>query len=387
LSSSASEAALAAVEACLQSARPAPLHEPLFAGNEWKYVKECLDTGWVSSAGSYVGRFEEMLGALTGTHAVATVNGTAALHMSLILAGVQPGDEVVVPAMTFVGTANAVAHCGAIPHFADSAPDTLGIDPARLEAHLQNIADRRGGTLVNRATGRPIRAVIAMHCFGHPVDLDPLAALCRSYDLVLIEDAAEALGSLYKGKHVGGIGRLAALSFNGNKTITTGGGGAILAADPELARRAKHLTTTARLEAGWGFDHDAVGYNYRMPNINAALGCAQIEALPELLAAKRRLAERYRAAIAPLAGVRFFAEPHFAHSNYWLNALQFETHAERERFLARANARGVLSRPPWRLMPDLPMFDGAPAMELPVARSMAENLANIPSGPALAPGS
>jgi perosamine synthetase len=223
-----------------------------------------------------------------------------------------------------------------------------------------------------------------MHCFGHPVDLDPLAELCRRYDLVLIEDAAEALGSLYKNRHVGGIGRLAALSFNGNKTITTGGGGAILTSDPDLAKRAKHLTTTARTESGWTYSHDAIGYNYRMPNINAALGCAQLEELPALLLAKRQLAERYRAAVAPLKEVRFFSEPSFAHSNYWLNTLVFETNAERDRFLALANQRGLLGRPPWRLMPDLPMFTDAPSMDLPIARSLAGNLANIPSGPALA---
>ncbi|MGO9133448.1 MAG: LegC family aminotransferase [Methylovirgula sp.] len=381
----AAEAALAALEACLPARRPLALHEPLFAGNEWTYVKACLDTGWVSSVGAYVDRFEEMLSDMTGAHAVATVNGTAALHLALLLAGVQPGDEVIVPALTFVATANAVAYCHAIPHFAEVAEDTLGIDPMRLEAYLDKIGEFKAGTLYNCMTQRPIRAVIAMHCFGHPVDLDPLADTCRRHDLILVEDAAEALGSLYKGKHVGGTGRLATLSFNGNKTITTGGGGAVLTCDPDLAKRAKHLSTTARKAAGWNFEHDEIGYNYRMPNINAALGCAQIEALPQYLTAKRQLADLYRAAIGPLNlnGVRFIDEPPFARSNFWLNTLHFEADRARDQFLKIANERGLQCRPPWRLMPDLPIFANAPSMPLATARSLAATLANIPSGPGL----
>ena len=270
---------------------PAALHEPEIAGNEWTYVKECLDTGWVSSVGSYVDRFEAMIAEQTGAkHAIATVNGTAALHACYTLAGVKAGDEVIVPTLTFVGTANAVAYLGAAPHFADSDERTLGLDPVSLEEHLSDIAEVRDGACVNRISGRPIKAVVAVHLYGHPADLDALAAVCRRFDLTLIEDAAESIGSYYKGRHTGNHGRLAALSFNGNKIVTTGGGGAILTNDDALAAIAKHLTTTAKRPHAWAYDHDRVGFNYRMPNINAAMGCAQLERLEDMLERKRTLA-------------------------------------------------------------------------------------------------
>lgn len=366
------------------------LHEPLFAGREWEYVKECLDTGWVSSGGAFVERFERMLaGEVGAARAVATVNGTAALHACLLVAGVRPGDEVVMPTLTFVATANAVSHCGGIPHFVDSAPDTLGVDPARLERHIAAIADRRGGAWVNRRTGRTIRAVVPVHIFGHPVDIDPIAAMCRDLGMFLVEDAAEALGSVYKGRPAGRAGRLAAFSFNGNKTITTGGGGAIVTDDAELARRVRHLTTTARLASGWGFDHDQVGYNYRMPNINAALGCAQLEQLAGFVARKRALAARYVDAFAGVKGVRVFVEPAFARSNYWLNAILLDAPAgaapgaARDAVLAATNEAGLQTRPVWTLMHRLPMYRDSPRDDLAVAEDLAARLVNIPSSPSL----
>ena len=367
-----------------------PLHEPEFAGNEWPYVKECIDTGWVSSAGSFVDRFEEMLADYTGVgRAVAVVNGTAALHVALRLAGVQEGDEVLVPALTFVATANAVAYCGAVPHFIDSEMATLGVDPEKLDAYLHEVATRRDGEVVNPHTGRPLRAVIAMHAFGHPVDLDPLAKVCDRHGLVLIEDAAEALGSLYKGEHVGRWGRLSTLSFNGNKTITTGGGGAILTDDDALADQAKHLTTTAKAPHRWAYVHDQLGYNYRLPNINAALGCAQLEQLPSFLERKRQLARRYADVFEAVDSVSFVQEPSFARSNYWLNAvlLDEEVAERRDEVLDRTNDQGYMTRPAWRLMHRLPMYRSCPHMDLSTAKRLEQALINIPSSASLVPSS
>ncbi|WP_236021461.1 LegC family aminotransferase [Geomesophilobacter sediminis] len=365
------------------------MHEPSFAGNEWAYVKECLDTGWVSSVGAFVDRLEADLANFTGVkRAIAVVNGTAALHICLILAGVEAGDEVLIPALTFVATANAVSYCGGVPHFVDSELHTLGVDPKRLAVYLTETAEVRDSGCYNRHTGRRIKAVVPMHTFGHPVDLDELAAVCRQFRLELIEDAAESLGSYYKGSHTGNIGRLAALSFNGNKIVTTGGGGAILTNDEALAARAKHLTTTAKVPHRWEFNHDRIGYNYRLPNLNAALGCAQLEQLPGFLANKRRLAQSYAAAFAGAEGIRFISEPGFARSNYWLNALLLdEEHSgQRDALLALTNDGGVMTRPAWNLMHRLPMFAGCPRMELPVAESLERRLINIPSSARLAEG-
>ncbi len=358
------------------------LHEPEFAGNEWGYVKECLDTGWVSSVGSYVDRFEAMLADYTGARrAVAVVNGTAALHVCLILAGVGRDDEVIMPALTFVATANAVTYLGAIPHFTDSEERTLGLDPARLGEYLAEIAEQRGSECFNRVTGRRIKAVVPMHAFGHPVDLDPLAEVCDRYGLTLVEDAAESLGSFYKEKHTGRHGRLAALSFNGNKIITTGGGGAILTDDDELGLLAKHLTTTAKVPHRWEFVHDMTGFNYRLPNINAALGCAQLEELPGFLVRKRALTERYAKAFEGINGIRLFTEQPFARSNYWLNTLILdEVHAhERDTLLAITNDAGIMTRPAWQLLHHLPMYAACPKMDLRVAESLAQRIINIPS--------
>ncbi len=294
-----------------------PLHEPSFLGNEWKYVKECLDTGWVSSVGKYVDRFERDLEVYTGVkHAVATVNGTAALHVCLELVGVQPNDEVLLPALTFVATANAVCYCKAIPHFVDSTEETLGLCPDKLNDYLGEVAEIKSGQCINRQSKRRIKAVVAMHTFGHPVDLDPLVEVCKKYHLDLVEDAAESLGSYYKGDHTGNWGVLSAMSFNGNKIITAGGGGAVLTNDANLAKKAKHLTTTAKIEHRWEYIHDHIGYNYRLPNINAALGCAQLEQLPKYLKSKRILAQRYQKVFEKVAGVRFYTESKDPHCNY-----------------------------------------------------------------------
>jgi perosamine synthetase len=358
------------------------LHEPEFGGNEWAYVKDCLDTGWVSSVGAYVDRFERDLQDVTGvSHAVATANGTAALHICLLLAGVEPGDEVLVPALTFVATANAVSYTGATPHFVDSETVSLGVDSVALEAYLARTADRVDGRCVNRATGRVIRALVVMHVFGHPADLEALDALAARWGLVLVEDAAESLGSFYQGRHTGNVGRVSALSFNGNKVVTTGGGGAVLTNDPVLGRRAKHLTTTARVAHRWNFLHDEVGYNYRLPNLNAALGCAQLEQLPGLLERKRVLAGRYAQAFAGVAGVSMLREPPQTRGNFWLNALMLASPDElrRDAVLATLNEAGYMSRPVWRLMHRLPMYSACPRMDLPVAESLEARVINLPS--------
>lgn len=358
---------------------PAMLHEPYFAGNEWTYVKDCIDSGWVSSVGTYVDRFEAALGALVGGHAVAVVNGTAALHICLLLAGVQPGDEVIAPTLTFVATANSIVYCGAIPHFADSSPETLGIDPERLDNHLRSVASFAHGICINRNTGRPIRAILPMHTFGHPVDMNALAAVAERWGLEMVEDAAEALGSTYCGRPAGSLCRLAAMSFNGNKIATTGGGGAVITSDVTLAHRAKHLTTTAKQPHRWAFAHNEVGWNYRMPNLNAALGLAQLEQLQNFVTAKRRLAERYRAALAGISGLRFVVEPRLSRSNYWLNAVLINDVSRRDDVLAATNDAGYMTRPAWQPMHRLPMYRDCPRAALPVAEDIECRLINLPS--------
>lgn len=381
---SAADAALDAVEAVLPPHRPVALHEPTLRGNEWAYVKECLDSGWVSTVGSFVTRFEQELAAYCGVqHAIAAVNGTAALHIAMVVAGVRAGDEVIVPALTFVGTVNAISYCGAIPHFADVDLETLGLDPDKLNRYLDEIAVRQDGVTINRITGQVIRALVMMHTFGHPGHTSALAKICRACSIAFVEDAAEAIGSRRDGSHVGASGLVSCLSFNGNKILTTGGGGAILTNDAEVARRARHLTTTARVPAGWEFDHDEVGYNYRLPNINAAMGCAQLEALPGLLAAKRQLAERYRAKFGEVTGVQFICEPAGAESNYWLCAVLFDDQVQRDRFLEISNARGIQTRPPWRPMHRLPMYADCPRMPLDLTEDLVSRIANIPSSPSL----
>jgi len=380
------EEVTSALQRCLPD-EEAALHEPTFEGSEWAYVKECLDTGWVSTAGGYVDRFEEELSDYTGAkQAVAVNSGTSALHVALRVVGVGQGDEVLVPALTFVATANAIAYRGATPHFVDSEVCTLGVNPGKLGAYLNDTAEMREGTCVNVETGRPIRAVVPMHAYGHPVDLDPLEKVCDTYNLMLVEDAAESLGSLYKGEHTGTAGRCAAISFNGNKTITTGGGGALLTDDEALAGEARHLTQVAKQDHPWAYHHDRTGYNYRMPNLNAALGCAQLEQLPSFLKRKRALAERYQDAFAGVGGVTFFTEPGFARSNYWLNVLllKAEDESQRDAVLEHTREAGFETRPTWRLLNALPMYEDCPQMDLSVAKSLERRLINLPSTPHLA---
>lgn len=361
---------------------PAALHEPTFAGNEWAYVKDCLDSTFVSSVGRYVNRFEADLAAFTGArHAIAVVNGTAALQVALRLAGVRDGDEVLAPALSFVATAAAVRHARATPHFVDSSEETLGVDPVALREYLRRTTELHGDGCVNRATGRAIRALVPMHTFGHPVDIDGLLAVARDFRLALVEDAAESLGSTVGGRHTGTFGLLGTLSFNGNKTVTTGGGGAILTNDDALARRGKHLTTTAKVPHRWNFVHDEVGYNFRMPNINAALGCAQLEQLPGFVEAKRRLFERYAAAFRDVTRTHIVAEPPGCRSNYWLQALLLDESvaAERDAILTATNDAGLMTRPAWRLMHRLDPYRDCPRMALPVAESLERRLINLPS--------
>jgi perosamine synthetase len=361
---------------------PVALHEPCFSGNEWAYMKDCLDSTYVSYIGKYVDRFESMLVEYTGIKkAVAVVNGTAALHVALKLAGVERGDEVFVPALTFVATANAVTYCGAIPHFVDSEERTLGLDPHKLKEYLKNIAQVNSVGCMNKLSGRRITAIIPVHLFGHPVDLDPLAEVCKEYKIEMVEDAAESLGSYYKGIHTGNWGKLSILSFNGNKTITTGGGGAIMTSDESLGKLAKHLTSTAKIPHRWEYRHDDVGYNYRLPNINAALGCAQMEQLPKFLEQKRCLADRYQDAFKEIKGIRFFTEPSFARSNYWLNVLLLsDTFCEkRDEVLEKTSNKGIMTRPAWTLMNKLSIFENCPAMDLCCAENLSKRIINIPS--------
>jgi perosamine synthetase len=360
----------------------AVLHEPRFNGNEWKYLKECLDSTFVSSVGKFVDRFESELAAYTGAkHVVAMVNGTSALHVALQLAGVKAGDEVLVPALTFVATANAVSYCGANPHFIDSEERTLGIDPQALREYLQDITDVRGGHCLNRETGRIIRALVPMHVFGHPVDIEGALSVAKDFHLALVEDAAESLGSTYQGRHMGSFGLMGALSFNGNKTITTGGGGAITTNNQALAQRAKHMTTTAKVPHRWDYVHDQIGYNYRLPNINAALGCAQLEQLGGILESKRELFERYKSAFANIPEVNIVAEPSGCRSNYWLQTLMLDesTANQKEAILTATNDAGLMTRPTWTLMHRLVPYRECPKMKLPVAETLEKRLINLPS--------
>ena len=368
------------------TAKTYPLHEPTFHGNEWKYVKECLDSTFVSSVGKFVDRFEVDLATYTGAkHSVAVVNGTAALHIALKLASVSTGDEVLVPALTFVATANAVTYCGATPHFVDSEERTLGVDAGKLREYLNSHTEQRGGHCINHATGQVIRALVPMHTFGHPVDVDGLLALAHDFNIALIEDAAESLGSYYHGQHTGTFGLMGTLSFNGNKTITTGGGGAILTNDTALAKRAKHLSTTAKLPHEWEYQHDEIGYNYRLPNLNAALGCAQLEQLPSMLASKRELFHRYRTALASEAELNLISEPEQCQSNYWLQTLLLnsEVAVQRDEILQATNDVGIRTRPAWNLLHALTPFESAPRMDLAEAKSLSERLINIPSSSCL----
>lgn len=360
-----------------------PLHEPEFLGEEETLILDCIRSGWVSSVGEYVDRFEAEIAAVCGTaHGVAVVNGTAALEVALRVVGVMPGDEVLMPALTFIATANATHHLGAVPHFVDAEARTLGLDPVALRAHLEEIAERRdGGVTVNGRTGRRLAAVVPMHVFGHPVDMDGLAEVARDFGLALVEDAAESLGSRLGGRPCGSLARVAALSFNGNKILTTGGGGAVVTDDPYLAKRAKHLSTTAKVPHKWAFHHDEIGYNYRMPNINAALGVAQLAQLGTRLAQKRALAQRYINTFAGAEGIEVFAERPGTTANYWLNTLVLspELAAARDTVLESLNGAGVMARPVWEPLHSLAIYADCPRAALPVTADLAARIVNVPS--------
>ena len=342
---------------------------PHLGGNEWQYLKECLDTNWVSSVGPFVERFEREVAAYVGcAHAVATVSGTAALHVALLLAGVGPGDEVLVPALTFVATANAVRYCRAEPVFMDAEPVSWGIDPTKVAEFLGRECEVRHGHVVNRATGRTVKAIVPVHLYGHPVDLDPLLDLTTRYPLALVEDAAEALGARYRGRRVGALGRLGCLSFNGNKIITSGGGGMILTNDGELACRARSLTTQARAD-GLEYIHHEVGFNYRLTNIQAALGVAQLEEIDRFIETKRRTAALYSEALARLSGAEPLGEAPWAFSTSWMYSVLLDPgrYGDVRRLVERANAEGIQCRPLWYPLHRQPVFEGAQAYRVEVA--------------------
>ncbi len=357
-----------------------PLHTPLFIGNEKKYLEECIDTTFVSSVGKFVDRFEADMAAYTGAKkAVVCVSGTNALHMALMLVGVERDDEVLTQALTFIATCNAVSYIGAHPVFIDVDRDTLGLSPRAVKDWLVKNAELRNGACYNKRTGRRVKACVPMHTFGHPVKIDELLTVCDEWHIELVEDAAESIGSLYKGRHTGTFGKVGAISFNGNKTITTGGGGMLLFQDEELGKLAKHLTTQAKVPHRWAFVHDHIGYNYRMPNINAALGCAQLENIERYVENKRETAAIYADFFKDIPDITFFTEPEDCRSNYWLNVVMLKDKAAQQEFLEYTNDHGVMTRPVWELMNRLEMFKRCETDGLENTRWLADRIVNIPS--------
>lgn len=359
---------------------PIPLHAPKFVGNEKKYLIDCIDSTFVSSVGNYVDRFEEMLEDYTGAKkAVVCVNGTNALHLAMILVGVTKDDEIITQPLTFIATCNAISYIGAHPVFIDVDKDTMGLSPFAMKKWLSENAEIKNKECFNKKTGRRIKACVPMHTFGHPVHLDELVELCERYNIELVEDAAESIGSYYKGKHTGTFGKIGAISFNGNKTITTGGGGMLLFNDERLGKIAKHLSTQAKIPHKWEFVHDSIGYNYRMPNINAALGCAQMENIDNYISNKREIAEKYKAFFDQFDDIDFFNEPKDCKSNYWLNTILLKDSASKLDFLQYTNDNGLMTRPIWRLMNRLPMFSHCQTDNLENSNWFEERVVNIPS--------
>lgn len=357
-----------------------PLHAPLFIGNEKKYLEECIDTTFVSSVGKFVDRFEADMAAYTGARkAVVCVSGTNALHMAMMLVGVERDDEVLTQALTFIATCNAISYIGAHPVFIDVDMDTLGLSPKAVKDWLVKNAEVKNGVCYNKHTGRRVKACVPMHTFGHPVKIDELVAVCEEWHLELVEDAAESIGSLYKGRHTGTFGKVGAISFNGNKTITTGGGGMLLFQDEELGKLAKHLTTQAKVPHRWAFVHDHIGYNYRMPNINAALGCAQLENIDRYVASKRETAAIYADFFKNIPDITFFTEPADCRSNYWLNVVMLKDKTAQQEFLEYTNDHGVMTRPVWELMNRLEMFKHCETDGLKNTQWLADRIVNIPS--------
>lgn len=365
---------------CLYEEDDIPLSVPLFLGNEKKYLNECIDTTFVSSVGKFVDRFENDMAAYTGAKkAVVCVSGTNALHMALMLVGVERNDEVLTQALTFIATCNAISYIGACPVFIDVDKSTMGLSPDAMKAWLVKNAEIRNGQCYNKNSGRRVKACVPMHTFGHPVRIEEIANICEEYHIELVEDAAESIGSKYKGKHTGLFGKVGVLSFNGNKTITTGGGGMLLFMDEELGALAKHLTTQAKVPHRWEFRHDHIGYNYRMPNINAALGCAQLEHLDEFIANKRETAAAYADFFKNIDDIDFFVEPENCFSNYWLNVVILKDKEAQQQFLQETNDNGVMTRPIWELMNRLPMFEHCEHDSLENTIWFADRVVNIPS--------
>lgn len=363
-----------------------PLHAPIFSGNEKKYVLECIDSTFVSSVGKFVDEFEQTTANYVGAeYAVATVNGTTALQIALILVGVKPNDEVITQPLTFAATCNAIKHANAEPVFIDVDRDTMGMSPESLSLWLTNNTVLKNNTqthaqeCINKHSGRRIAAIVPMHTFGHPCRIDELVEVANLYGIPVVEDAAESLGSFYKGRHTGTFGKVGVFSYNGNKTITTGGGGMIVTNDKAIALRGKHLTTTAKIPHAYKFEHDEIGYNFRLPNINAALGVAQMEKIDELVTAKRKLAHRYKDFFLNTQ-IPFFQEPEHSRSNFWLNTILLEDTKEQESFLEFTNSKLIMTRPAWTLMTNLKMFKQSQKGELSNAEWLANRIVNIPSG-------
>jgi perosamine synthetase len=357
-----------------------PLAVPVFVGNEKKYLNECIDTTFVSSVGKFVDRFEQDMAKYTGAKkAVVCVSGTNALHMSLMLVGVERDDEVLTQALTFIATCNAISYIGAHPVFIDVDRSTMGFSPDAMKNWLMKNAIIRNGECWNKKTDRRVKACVPMHTFGHPVRIEEIAALCEEWHIELVEDAAESIGSTYKGKHTGTFGKVGAISFNGNKTITTGGGGMMLFNDEELGAYAKHITTQAKVPHRWEFRHDYIGYNYRMPNINAALGCAQLENLDRYIESKRQVAAEYKAYFKNIPDIEFFVDSEDTFSNYWLNVVILKDKDAKLEFLEQTNDNGVMTRPIWELMNRLPMFENCENDGLKNTIFLADRVVNIPS--------
>ena len=358
------------------------LHEPFFNSLEKEKLCNCIDSSYVSSIGEYVNIFEKMIEDFTKSKkAVALVNGTSALHLALKVSGVKPNEEIICPSLTFVATANAISYMDAKPHFVDISEKTLGMDPLALEKWLDKIIIKKKGKSINKNTGRIVSAIIPMHTFGHPLEINSIIKVAEKYNLVVIEDAAESLGSLYKGKHTGTFGKIGVLSFNGNKIVTTGGGGALITNDLEVARLAKHLSSTAKVEHKWKLIHNQIGFNYRMPNLNASFGCAQMKKLPSFIQSKRDLFLKYKEVFDSLLGVRIFSEPANSRSNYWLQTLLLDKGYESqiENILEITNKEGIMTRPSWELMHHLQMYKNCPRAPLPISESLAKRIINIPS--------
>ncbi len=360
-----------------------PLHVPKFIGNEKKYLRECIDSTFVSSVGKFVDQFEEKIAKYTGArYAIATTNGTSALHVSLILAGVEKNNEVITQPLNFVASCNAISYCNAKPIFIDVDKDTMGLSPSKLKFFLEKNTSIKNKECINKKTKKVIKACVPMHSYGHPCRIDEIKKICDEYYIFLIEDAAESVGSFYKNIHTGTFGHIGAMSFNGNKIITAGGGGCIITNNKVLAKKAKHLTTTAKVPHKWDFNHDMIGYNYRMPNINAALLLAQLEKLNDFINNKRNLANKYEAFFKNV-DYDFFKEPKNSKSNYWLNSIVLKNKYQKDKFLEQTNSKGVMTRPIWTLMNNLPMFKDAQCHNLNNSKWLDERVVNIPSSTTL----